>query len=149
MITRGEHALFNLEIKKKRRSSINLDIHHSKVISSELGTLEWWISGLMLDLLFFLISRLNNACYPLDINLQIFYPAGLWIFHSEVFSSGKISLSRFWSLILYTHFIVYLPLRLYMLLVNQFRTVCSTGVYFYSETCGMRRDNIKAILKSI
>ena len=41
---------------------------------SELGTLEWWImiSGLMLDPLFFLISRLNNACYPLVINLQIY-----------------------------------------------------------------------------
>ena len=116
-------------------------------MKSELKTLEWWISRFMLDLLFFLISRLNNACYPLDINLQIFYRSGLWIFHSEVFSSGKISLSRFWSLSLYTHFIVYLPLRLYMLLVNQFRTVCSTGVYFYSETCGMRRDNIKSNIK--
>ena len=29
LITRGEQPLFNLEIKKKRRSSINLDIHHS------------------------------------------------------------------------------------------------------------------------
>ena len=40
-------------------------------ISPELGTFEWWISGLMLDPLFFLISRLNNACSPLVINLQI------------------------------------------------------------------------------
>ena len=31
---RGEQALFNLEIKKKRRSSIDLDIHHFKVFSS-------------------------------------------------------------------------------------------------------------------
>jgi len=38
---------------------------------SELKTLEWWISGLMLDPLFFLISRLNKACSPLVINLQI------------------------------------------------------------------------------
>jgi len=41
-----------------------------KVIPTELGTFEWWISGLMLDPLFFLLSRLNNACYSLVINLQ-------------------------------------------------------------------------------
>ena len=41
------------------------------VCYTELGTLEWWISGLMLDPLFFLISRLNMACSPLVINLQI------------------------------------------------------------------------------
>ena len=35
----------------------------------ELGTLEWWISGLMIDPLFFLISRLNNACSSHIINL--------------------------------------------------------------------------------
>ena len=39
--------------------------------SKELGTLEWWISGLMLDPLFFLISRLNIACFPHEFNLQI------------------------------------------------------------------------------
>mgnify|MGYP006921026247 CR=1 FL=1 len=44
--------------KPLRGSSINLDIHHSKVFSSELKTLKWWISRLMLNLLFFLISRL-------------------------------------------------------------------------------------------
>ena len=33
--TRGEQALFNLEIKKKSVSSINPDIHHSKVSSSD------------------------------------------------------------------------------------------------------------------
>jgi len=38
---------------------------------SELGTLEWWISGLMLDPFFFLISRLNIACCPYEFNLQI------------------------------------------------------------------------------
>ena len=38
---------------------------------SDLGTFEWWILGLMLDPLFFLISRLNNAWSPLVINLQI------------------------------------------------------------------------------
>ena len=30
----GEQAIFNLEIKKKSGSSINPDIHHSKVPSS-------------------------------------------------------------------------------------------------------------------
>ena len=33
---RGEQAIFNLEIKKKSGSSINPDIHHSKVFSSVL-----------------------------------------------------------------------------------------------------------------
>jgi len=33
----------NLEIIKKRGSNINPDIHHSKVFSSELKTLEWGI----------------------------------------------------------------------------------------------------------
>ena len=37
----------------------------------ELKTLEWCISRLILDLHFFLISRLNDACFPLVINLQI------------------------------------------------------------------------------
>ena len=38
---RGEQAIFNLEIQKKSGLSINPDIHHSKVFSSELKTLEW------------------------------------------------------------------------------------------------------------
>ena len=41
------------------------------VHTAELETLEWWISGLMLDPLFFLISRLNIACCPHEFNLQI------------------------------------------------------------------------------
>ena len=40
----------------------------------ELKTLEWWIPGLRLNPLFFLISRLNIACSPLIFNLQINYP---------------------------------------------------------------------------
>ena len=32
---RGEQAIFNLEIKKKIGLSINPDIHHSKVFSSD------------------------------------------------------------------------------------------------------------------
>ena len=43
----------------------------SKVLTSELGTLEWCISSLILDPLFFLISRLNYACSPIVIDLQI------------------------------------------------------------------------------
>ena len=35
---RGEQAIFNLEIKKKSGLSLNPDIHHSKVPSSELVT---------------------------------------------------------------------------------------------------------------
>ena len=37
----GEQAIFNLQIKKKRGLSLNPDIHHSKVFSSEIGTFEW------------------------------------------------------------------------------------------------------------
>ena len=40
--------------------------------STELETFEWRISGLMLDPLFFLISRLNNVCSPLIIILFVF-----------------------------------------------------------------------------
>ena len=36
LITRGEQAVFNLEIKKKSESSNDLDIHHSKVFGSDL-----------------------------------------------------------------------------------------------------------------
>ena len=45
---------------------------------TELGTFEWWISGIMLVLLLLLISRLINR-------------SGLRISHSKVFSSGQIS----------------------------------------------------------
>ena len=43
---------------------------------SELKTLEWWISGLRLNSLFFLISRLNIAWKTHDFNLQINYSTG-------------------------------------------------------------------------
>jgi len=43
---------------------------------TELKTLEWWISGLRLNPLFFLISRLNIACLHRDFNLQIKFPTG-------------------------------------------------------------------------
>ena len=35
LIRRGEQAIFNLKIKKKSESSINPDIHHSKIPSSD------------------------------------------------------------------------------------------------------------------
>ena len=57
---RGEQAIFNLELKKKSGLSINPDIHHSKVFSSELKTLEWWITRSLLDILFFLISIVQS-----------------------------------------------------------------------------------------
>ena len=38
--------------------------------TSELKTLEWWISGLRLKPLFFLISSLNIACSPHEFKLQ-------------------------------------------------------------------------------
>ena len=52
-------------------SHANLKRNEQTYHNHELGTLEWWISGLMLDPLFFLISRLNIACSPLVINLHI------------------------------------------------------------------------------
>ena len=39
------------------------------LMTSKLKTLEWWILRSMLDLLFFLICRLNKACSPLLPNL--------------------------------------------------------------------------------
>ena len=56
-------------------------------LKPELGTFEWWISGLMLDPIFFLFSKLNNACSSLVVNLQINNRSELRIFHSKVFSS--------------------------------------------------------------
>ena len=77
--------------------------------SSQLKTLEWGISGLRLNPLFFLICRLNIACSLLIFNLQINYPirikdtpfisshlrlinrSGLRISHSKVFSSVRLN----------------------------------------------------------
>ena len=52
-------------------STRDIFISYANGIISELGTFDFWISGLMLNPLFFFISRLNNACSPLVINLQI------------------------------------------------------------------------------
>ena len=38
---------------------VDPEVDRSKVLASELGTLEWWISGLMLNPLFLIISRLT------------------------------------------------------------------------------------------
>ena len=65
---------FVLHCTKRRCSQINPQSKVEIEYGSELGTFEWWITGLMLDPLFFLISRLNNACSPLYINLQINLP---------------------------------------------------------------------------
>ena len=37
----GEKAIFNLEIKKKNGLSLNPDIHHSKVFSSDRWIDKW------------------------------------------------------------------------------------------------------------
>ena len=44
---------------------------------TELKTLEWWISGLMLNPNIFLISRLNMACFSNKFNLQISQQIGI------------------------------------------------------------------------
>ena len=71
---------YSLDIEVELNSSVDLlkmeielnpEIHNIKVLTSELGTFEWWISGLMLDPLFFLISKLTNACSSHIINIQI------------------------------------------------------------------------------
>jgi len=68
-------------------------MQQTKVLTSELGTFEWWISGLRLDPLFFLISRLNNACSILLLLIsRLINRSGLRIPHSKVFSSGQFSL---------------------------------------------------------
>jgi len=58
----------------------------------ELETFEWWISGLMLDPLFFLISRLNLLVFLLNLISRLTNRSGLRIFHSKVFSSELGSL---------------------------------------------------------
>ena len=76
----------------------NYTLYYSLRKTTELKTLEWWISGLMLNPLFFLISRLNIACSPLIFNLQIDYPI-------------RIKDIPFKSFQLWTHFILQNDLR--------------------------------------
>ena len=68
---------FGLSILAKNVASLSFDtlaflrccsVHDT---CTELGTFKWWILGLKFDPLFFLISRLNNACSPLVVNLLI------------------------------------------------------------------------------
>ena len=56
------------EVKTTKHGSSSMAYCHKP---TALGTSEWWISGLMLDPLFFLISRLNIACCPREFNLRI------------------------------------------------------------------------------
>ena len=49
----------------------------STVSTPELKTLELWISGLMLNPLFFLISRSNIAYNPHELNLEINLQIGI------------------------------------------------------------------------
>ena len=49
-------------------------LYFKPTLKPQLGTFEWWFSGLMLDPLFFLISSLNNACSLLIINFPIKKP---------------------------------------------------------------------------
>ena len=90
--TRGEQAIFYLEIKKKSGSSINPDIHHSKVPSSELklqrqfsyclfrylvGTdFKKWNSGLLSD-------DASSSSSGIYVNKYIFLS-----FLSDIFNSG-------------------------------------------------------------
>ena len=71
-----------LDIEINACSPFVTDLHSSDLLTdrdegypilkfSALGTFKWWISGLMLDPLFFSISRLTNACSSLVTNLQI------------------------------------------------------------------------------
>jgi len=65
-------AALYYEIKKMNKiNSAQSSPMELLFITSELKTLEWWISGLRLNPLFFLISRLNKACSHLIFNLQI------------------------------------------------------------------------------
>jgi hypothetical protein len=43
---KGEQAIFNHEIKKKSGLSINPDIHHSKVFSSDQILKQWCVKKL-------------------------------------------------------------------------------------------------------
>ncbi len=48
-----------------------LDVARDENLWTEMKTFKLWISGLRLDPLFLLISRLKNVCSPLVINLQV------------------------------------------------------------------------------
>ena len=69
---RGEQAIFNLEIKKKRGLSINPDIHHSKVFSSG------YFSLVLVLVLLYKYARLNvmktKLIYSISTRLFIQIP---------------------------------------------------------------------------
>ena len=60
-------------------------------MTPELKTLELWISGLRLNPLFFLISRLNIAWKTHLKIFRLIIRRDIWIFHSKVFSSDIIN----------------------------------------------------------
>ena len=82
-------TLFNYRYNYKKKSFIYSEKKTSKYIynfnhlhwkRTELKTLEWWISGFMLNSLFFWISRLIIACFPHEFNLQVSRHIGnLWL----------------------------------------------------------------------
>ncbi len=45
----GEEAIFNLQIKKKSGLSLNPDIHHSKVFSSDYIKSKTWLNCVDID----------------------------------------------------------------------------------------------------
>ena len=56
---RGEQAIFNLEIKKKSGLSLNPDIHHSKVPSSEQSNMKNFAGKKVKIYLFWKCANLN------------------------------------------------------------------------------------------
>ena len=72
----------NKALREKMINNFHLPIFqivvfHAVEVNPETGSFEWWTSGIMLDPLFFLISRLNMACSPHVINLQINKPISI------------------------------------------------------------------------
>ena len=62
----GEQAIFYLQIKKKSGLSLNPDIHHSKVFSSDILNLIQYILDI-LNLIQYILDILNLIQYILDI----------------------------------------------------------------------------------
>ena len=76
VINHEENKHYLISRLRKRVDQALILINHLKVPRTnyrtpELETFEWWISALMIDPLFFLISRLNNTCSPHAFNIQI------------------------------------------------------------------------------
>ena len=79
----------NYNLQKVRllleREACRVDLVYMYILRSELGTFEWWISGLMLDPLFFLISRLNNdSFWSFQLWLISTFPIPLYFFEAKL-----------------------------------------------------------------